>query len=179
MAPNATGTKPAKSWAWAGVTGIALAAGLMFSQWMPSESALPTPRSPGKDSAISGDLEYRQPAWPEGPSSQAMFLRLSLGTIAVLGLCAGSLWAMKRWLALAPTAAAKAGELRLVESLHLGNRCMLHLVALPDRQILVGADPAGIKSMLVVSETFDKLLAETPDATESTESPELTLRRAA
>lgn len=163
MAPTSTGTKPARTWGWAGVAGLALAAGLLFSQWFPADAAPVVGKGEAKESALSGDLHYTQPNWPEGPSPQAMFLRLSLGTISVLGLCAGSLWIMKRWIVATPTGAAKTGELRLVESLHLGNRCMLHLVSLADRQILVGADPAGIKSVLMVGEAFEKMIDETPE----------------
>ncbi|MFO0865819.1 MAG: flagellar biosynthetic protein FliO [Gemmataceae bacterium] len=163
MPPPSTGSQPARTWGWAGVAGLALAAGLLFSQWFPADASPAIGKGEAKESALTGDLQYAQPQWPEGPSPQAMFLRLSLGTISVLGLCAGSLWMMKRWLVVTPTNAARTGDLRLVESLHLGNRCMLHLVSLADRQILVGADPAGIKSVLMVGEAFEKMIDETPE----------------
>jgi len=165
MAPTPTGTKLARSWGWAGVAGVALLAGLLVSQCFPADAAFAA-KSEGKDSAVSGDLSYQQPSWPEGPSPQAMFVRLSLGTVAVLGLCAGSLWMMKRWIVVTPAGMTKTSELKLVESLHLGNRCMLHLVALADRQILVGADPAGIKSVLMLGESFDKMLDGAPELPE-------------
>ncbi len=43
-------------------------------------------------------LDYTAPTLPDVPNPQAMFMRLALGTIFVLGLCVVSLWGMRRWM---------------------------------------------------------------------------------
>jgi hypothetical protein len=89
-----------------------------------------------------------------------MVIRLGAGTAVVLGLCVVTLLVGKRWLG-GPAAAKAAGAtMHVVETLHLGNRCCLHLVQLPARQVLVGADGAGIKAVLPLAENFDTLLGE-------------------
>jgi flagellar biogenesis protein FliO len=107
-----------------------------------------------------GTLAYSPPAWPEPPDYQSVFVRLGLGTVLVLGLCVGTLWACKRWLRPAMAAASGNSRLTLVETLPLGNRCCLHLVHVADRPVLIGADASGIKTVVPLPETFAGTLVE-------------------
>jgi flagellar biogenesis protein FliO len=55
----------------------------------------------------------------------------------------------------------------LVETLPLGNRCLVHLVRVGNRQVLVGLDAGGLKSLVALPDAFDDALArveETPAA---------------
>jgi flagellar biogenesis protein FliO len=173
MAETAPSPAPASRlqvWTPLGIIGlIAVIAGLLLPQLMPSE----VPASPPREETRSpGDLRYTPPAWPEAPSQQGMFWRLGLGTMLVLGLCVGSLWYGKRWLNSLAARTTSAGELKLVETLHLGNRCCLHLVQLPARQILVGADASGIKTVVPLPDSFESVLAETaPEQPTAAETP--------
>jgi hypothetical protein len=84
-----------------------------------------------------------------------MFARLGLGTLLVLGLCAGTLWIGKRWLGgAAASAAPAAAQVRLVETLSLGNRCVVHLLNIGTRPVLVGADAGGVKTIVPLPESF-------------------------
>ncbi len=137
---------------------LAIVAGVVLPQLAPAEA----PAAPSKDeSKGKGDLRYTPPTWPEPPSYGAMFLRLGLGTTLVLGLCVATLWGGKRWLAKLAPAPRTTGEMKLVESLPLGNRCALHLVQIASKQILVGADASGIRTVVPLSEAFEAVLNET------------------
>jgi flagellar biogenesis protein FliO len=88
-----------------------------------------------------------------------MLRRLGIGTMTVLGLCAGTLWLGKAWLRGTPAKGGEGGQLRLLESVTLGNRCVVHLVRAGDQQVLVGVDSAGIKSLVPLLASFENTLA--------------------
>jgi flagellar biogenesis protein FliO len=118
----------------------------------------------------AGDsLAYDPPGMPEAPDTAAMLLRLALGTACVLGLSASTLWLGKRWLRGAPAGGAARGQIRLVESIALGNRCSVFLLEVKERQILAGIDGSGLKTLLALPEPFERAL----ERVESTEAPEL------
>jgi flagellar biogenesis protein FliO len=133
-------------------------------------AATPTPAAPAK----KDELAYNPPPWPEAPDPKALLERLGVGTVVVLGLCVGALWAAKRWLRGAPVAAASQ-QLRLLEALPLGNRCTLYLVSAGDRRILVGADAAGLKTVTLLPEGFADALAEADCAAGGIEDPTQTI----
>ena len=132
---------------------IASLAGLLIPQMLPGDKT-PPPTAAARDAK---DLTYVPPTWPEPPSVQSMLLRLGFGTMFVLILSIGAISYGKRYLS-AFAGNAVAGELKLVETLPLGNRCRLHLVRLGGRQILVGADGAGIKTVTPLDD-FEQILA--------------------
>jgi flagellar biogenesis protein FliO len=131
---------------------IASLAGLLIPQMLPGEKA-PTPIV--RDAK---DLTYVPPTWPEPPSIQGLMLRLGFGTMFVLILSVAAIWYGKRYLT-AYAGGSLGGELKLVETLPLGNRCRLHLVRLGSRQILIGADGAGIKTVTPLDD-FEQVLAD-------------------
>lgn len=136
---------------------VAVTAGLLLPQMLPGEAPAATPQ-PKVEPRKGGDLDYAPPTWPEAPSAAGLFVRLGVGTAVVLGLCVATLWGGKRWLLGANRAGAGGAQMQLVETLHLGNRCTLHLVQLASRQVLVGADAAGVKSIVPLPESFDECL---------------------
>jgi flagellar biogenesis protein FliO len=48
--------------------------------------------------------------------------------------------------------------MRLIETLPLGNRCSVHLVRLGKREILIGVDGAGIKTVAPLAGFFEDAL---------------------
>ena len=155
---------------WIVIAIVATLAGLLLPQMMPGEtvgakSAVKT------DSKDKSNLEYTAPPLPEPPNFQAMMVRLGAGTIVVLGLCVGTLWGMRRWMNPSTVAGSEERTMRLMETLQLGNRCSLHLVKLGKRELIVGIDGAGIKSVLPLAEPFDDILAQVQTAPIVNEMP--------
>lgn len=157
-------------WAALAIVGmLATAAGVVAPQLLPGASESAARVAPTTSTSTSSELQYAPPAWPEPPSVKGLLVRLALGTVVVLGLSVATLWYGRRWLQ--PPADALAGrDLRLVETLNLGNRCCLHLVQLASRQILVGADAGGIRTVVPV-DNFEQLLPEPPEAPTAAASP--------
>ena len=154
---------------WATVAFLAVVAGLMLPQLMPGETIVEKPRAkaeaPGKTS------EYTAPSLPDMPSPQALLGRLVIGTIFVLGLSVVSLWGVRRWIQTNAPDNATPHNLRLIETLQLGNRCSLHLVYLGKREVLIGVDGAGIKTVVPLATSFDEVLAETGEVPTDAATP--------
>jgi flagellar biogenesis protein FliO len=166
-----------KTWILVGsIALIAISSGIILPRSLPSAvpapiSAVPAaaaspvlttaPAAP-QDTKAAGkdDLTYTAPTWPEPPDVRPMLLRLGVGTVVVLGLCVGSLWVAKRWMRGSPVSGGITSQLRLIETLPLGNRCALYLVAAGERSVLVGADASGMKTILALTDGFADALAK-------------------
>ena len=163
MTTTNAGSKPVyKTWmSWVGIAAVAVILGLLLPQLMPGQA----PAEPAEMKTESkGKLEYTAPPLPEAPSLQGMFVRLGAGTAIVLGLCVATVFGIRRWLYPTTANGSMPRELRLMETLHLGNRCSLHLVHLNKQPVLVGVDGAGIKTIVPLPTAFEDVLtqAETP-----------------
>jgi flagellar biogenesis protein FliO len=152
---------PVSPWLALGV--VAISAGLLLPQMVPGEMVTEHNRS-RTEAKSKPSSEYTAPALPEMPSPQAMLGRLFGGTVIVLGLAVASLFGMRRWRQAHGPAASANREMRLVETLHLGNRCALHLVQLGQREVLIGVDSGGVKTIVPLSRPFEEVLADTGDA---------------
>ena len=164
------GSKFGAAGPWIVIAIVATLAGLVLPQMMPGETVVS--KSAAKtDSKDKSNLEYTAPPLPEPPNFQAMMVRLGAGTIIVLGLCVATLWGMRRWMN--PLTIAGSGEraMRLMETLQLGNRCSLHLVRLGKRELIVGVDGTGIKTVQPLAEPFDEVLAQAEIAPIAKETP--------
>ena len=95
----------------------------------------------------------------QDPDARALLTRLGVGTAVVLALCAGTLFVCRRWLRRLPGPDGGSTRMALVETLPLGNRCLLHLVRVGRQQVLVGLDGGGLKSVVALPEAFDEALA--------------------
>jgi flagellar biogenesis protein FliO len=142
------------------VAGLAVALGLLLPKILPGDTVIDKDR-PKPDAKSSSPTEYKAPTLPDVPNPQALLGQLFMGTILVLGLSVVSIWVMRRWLGGQGFAHTAGGEMRLVETLRLGQRTSLHLVHLGKREILIGADAGGIKSIVPLARPFDDALAET------------------
>ena len=90
-----------------------------------------------------------------------MFLRLTIGTIVVLGLCVFTIWLCKRFGIKGVPATPALARMKLVESLPLGQRCCVHLIHVADKPVLVAMDAGGIKSMVALPDSFAHVLQDT------------------
>ena len=152
---------PRGPWVTMGIVAVvAVAAGLLVPQLLPGEMAIEKnqPRSEAKGKSKG---EYIAPALPDMPNPQGMLTRLAFGTLVVLGLSVVSIWAMRRWLQPPGSAVAGPRTLRLLETLPLGNRCSVHLVHMGNREVLIGVDGSGIKSIVPLPENFADVLTQT------------------
>jgi hypothetical protein len=97
---------------------------------------------------------------PEGGSApRDLLLRLSAGTLIVLGLGAAILILCRRWLQpWAKGGPDGQGEFELMESLHLGNRCCVHLVRVGGQHLLTGMDVTGLKAVVPLVDLEEELL---------------------
>jgi flagellar biogenesis protein FliO len=156
----------------AGVAALAILAGLLLPKLLSSETVVA--KEPTKTEAKGvAAAEYKSPSLPDAPNPQALLGRLFMGTVAVLGMAVASIWVMRRWLPAQKPVHAAPRDLRLIETLHLGQRSSLHLVHLGQREILVGVDAGGIKSIVQLQKPFDDALAETVQNDTVTEAPKL------
>jgi hypothetical protein len=142
------------------VAAAAVTAGLFLPMLFASGNSATATVAARAESIDKNDLNYVPPTWPESPDAKSMLFRLVLGTALVLGLCVVTLRLGKPWLTGMPGPKRGAGQLFVVETLALGNRCCLHLVNAADRQILVGVDSSGLKSVLPLPELFEQAFKE-------------------
>ena len=154
-----------KKWLLPGILGIvALAAGIAMPHILASgepaslarpvneqEASLARPVNEQQvPSATNEKLTYTPPAWPDAPDSTAMLLRLGWGTAVVLVVCVGSLWLLKRFVRGKSIGAVGGGQLRIVESLAINNRCSVYLLGAGNHQILAGIDASGLKALVAL-----------------------------
>lgn len=108
-------------------------------------------------------LTYSPPALPSTPSADSLLLRLAALTLLSLTACGVVAWLARsgRWRARSPA----AGPARLVHvaDLALDRRCSLHLLKVGGRRVVVGLDPAGLKAVLLLPESFVGTLAAEQD----------------
>jgi flagellar biogenesis protein FliO len=132
----------------------------------PSEGVTPKQAASSEKAATSADpWAYQPPEAPEPPDPTDLFLRLGIGTAVVLGLCVATLVLGKRWLRGWPVKSPGGQHIRVVESLPLGNRCVVHLLKVSNRQIVVGMDTYGLKAMVSLPELFEPALKEAEETT--------------
>lgn len=110
--------------------------------------------------------------WVDPPDHTGMFLRLGVGTVLVLGLCVVTLRLGKKWLTGMQPPPGPDSKMRLVESLSLGNRCVMHLVHVGNRLVLVGTDASGLKTLAPLAQGFDETLLDNRGGTNLTWSEE-------
>lgn len=148
-----------KRWLPAGAFGLVVLAGVLLPQLMSDAAAVPE-APPTREPAPKDNWAYTPPTFPEGPDAKAMLTRLALGTVLVLGLCAGSLWVGKRFLHLKGVPAGENRQLRVVETLRLNHRCCVFLLQAGNRQVLAGVDASGLKALVPWSDSFEETLTE-------------------
>jgi flagellar biogenesis protein FliO len=141
---------------------ICLAAFLIFGM---TASLSRAKEAPSIDEPVAAEaslekLDYAPESWPDAPDTAAMLRRLVLGTATVLGLCIGSLFVGRRWLRGAPARVNSGNKLRLVETVSLGNRCVVHLIQSGNHQILVGVDGTGVRSLVPLPPSFEQAIAD-------------------
>jgi flagellar biogenesis protein FliO len=148
-------------WQTLGIVALgAIALGLLVPQLLPGEMVIDKNHHKAEARA-DVKANYEAPTLADMPNPQGMLVRLLAGTVLVLGLAVASILGMRRWLQRQTPAGQGQREMNLVETLPLGNRCSLHLVYLGKRQILIGVDGAGVKTIVPLAKAFEEVLADT------------------
>ncbi len=148
------------------VTSAASGAQSAASSARPEGSATKLPK--GALPARSRNLaDYKPPPWPEVPDLGQMVVRMVVGTGIVLGLSVLSLWAARRWLQPASSGGDRHGQMALLDTLRIGNRCAVHLIHVQGTRVLIGVDTNGLKSMVTLPERFAGVLEEAANEPET------------
>jgi flagellar biogenesis protein FliO len=148
-------------WQALGIVGIgAIVLGLLIPQLLPGEMVIDKNHHKAEARADT-KANYEAPTLADVPNPQGMLVRLLAGTVLVLGLAVASILGMRHWLQRQTPAGLGRREMRLVETLPLGNRCSVHLVHLGKREILIGVDGAGVKAIVPLAKAFEEVLGET------------------
>jgi len=114
-------------------------------------------------SSVGGDLEYTPPAPPVAPDPASLLLRLIGLTAALLVVCAVVFWLAKRSNRLLIAKGNTAGRMRHDGTLNLDRRSAVHLIQVDGQSVAVTTDASGLRSIVVLSEQFDKFLNETEE----------------
>lgn len=101
-----------------------------------------------------------EPAPPDDwPAPRDMLIRLGGGTGLVLLLGVAILLVCRRWFRPGPPdGTAGERQFELIETLHLGNRCCVHLVRAGRQHLLTGADATGLKAVAALVDPEEELL---------------------
>ncbi|AWM37263.1 hypothetical protein GobsT_47930 [Gemmata obscuriglobus] len=109
--------------------------------------------------ALAGDgFDYAPPVAPAPPDLGGLVTRLLLLTLALVGLCAGTVWWARRANRPAGGAGDGGGHLKLEGSLPLDRTCAVHLIAVDGQTVALTTDGTGLRSLVVLSETFETAL---------------------
>lgn len=115
-------------------------------------------------------LEYTPPQAPPPPDAAGLLARLVAITLGLLILCAAVLWSARRLTQ--PHALKHSPRLRQTGSWALDRRSWLYLVAADEYTVAVTTDATGLRSMVLLSEPFDDVLANVNPSHEKPEAGE-------
>jgi hypothetical protein len=115
------------------------------------------------DVPAEGGLAYTPPTAPVAPDPANLLLRLIGLTAALLAVCVVVLWLARRNNRLTGMKGNSAGRLRHEGTLTLDRRSAVHLILVDGQTVAVTTEATGLRSIVVLSEPFDKVLDETED----------------
>lgn len=147
-------------------TGIQLAA---WEEPAPPELLQIADPSPPDGTADSiGAEPLSRIEWPDsdtGVDAGDTLRGIAEGTGLILAIAVVGLWALRQWLVKRTTIPGAGRNLRRIDSLSLPQRCHVHLLDVQGRRVLVAIDPAGVKGVTVLPDSFDSLIEQPPDET--------------
>jgi len=151
---------------WVSILSFAILLGLMLptlsggvrGEVPGSKSAKQTLAPQGRSADFPGPIraEDYQPETVEPPSLGDIGVKLIMAMAMLVGMGAGLVVLAKK-MALGPQAGRSNGKMTLVDTLSLGRRCELHLVEIEGIRVLVGVDPAGMRSVTHLPEDYRDL----------------------
>lgn len=111
----------------------------------------------GSAQAQSSGLSYTPSAAPAPFDPTTLLIKLFILTGFVVLICCGIIW----WGRMRPSAAAATNSRLILEgSLPLDRRCTLHIVKADGQSVAITSDTSGLRSIVVLSESFEKVLNE-------------------
>jgi flagellar biogenesis protein FliO len=108
-----------------------------------------------EEKAASESMTYVPPSWPEGPDAETMLLRIGVGTALVVSLCLATMWLLGRKFPVGALKKQTGNRLRVIATLPLANRGVLHLLTVERRRIVAAVDSTGLKALLPIPETSE------------------------
>ncbi|MDY3551628.1 hypothetical protein R5W24_000706 [Gemmata sp. JC717] len=105
-------------------------------------------------------FDYAPPVAPPPPDLGGLVTRLLLLTLVLVGLCAGVVWWARRANRPAGGTGDGGGRLKLEGSLPLDRTCAVHLIAVDGQTVALTTDGTGLRSLVVLSDTFETALED-------------------
>ena len=105
-------------------------------------------------------LKYTPPDAPVAPDPAGLLFRLIGLTAALLLFCGVILWLAKRGNRLTGTKGEGGGRIRHEGTLNLDRRSAVHIITVDGQTVAVTTDASGLRSIVVLSEPFEKVLDE-------------------
>jgi hypothetical protein len=112
------------------------------------------------DSPVDSALKYTPPEVPAAPDPAGLLFRLIGLTAGLLVLCGVVIWMAKRGNKLAGLKGDGGGRIRHEGSLNLDRRSAVHIIRVDEQTIAVTTDASGLRSVVVLSEPFERVLEE-------------------
>lgn len=112
------------------------------------------------ETALDGSFNYTPPAVPAAPDPINLLLRLVGLTAALLVFCIVVFIFAKRTNRIAGVATQTNGRMRHEGTLKLDRRSAVHLVWVEGQTVAVTTDASGVRSIVVLSEPFERALEE-------------------
>jgi hypothetical protein len=131
------------------------------SLWILSLVLFVAPCLAAADAPSVGGLSYTPPPPPAAPNPVNLLLRLIGLTAGLLVLCFTVLWLARRNNRLSIAKGNSAGRMRHDGTLNLDRRSAVHMIQVDGQTVAVTTDATGLRSIVVLSEPFDKVLDET------------------
>jgi hypothetical protein len=110
--------------------------------------------------AGDGTLDYTPPPAPAPADPAGLVLRLVLVTAGALAICGVILWMVRRAQRGSSAAVDPSGRIRHDGSHALDRRSAVHLLRVDGQMVAVTTDGTGLRSMVLLSDSFPTVLEE-------------------
>jgi hypothetical protein len=112
------------------------------------------------DSPVDNALKYTPPDVPAAPDPAGLLFRLIGLTAGLLCLCGVVIWIARRSNRFAGLKGDGGGRIRHEGTLNLDRRSAVHIIRVDEQTIAVTTDATGLRSVVVLSEPFEKVMEE-------------------
>lgn len=118
----------------------------------------PSRNEPGRNKAPSDPRKdpvlYAESESPEPIDLSGLVLRLCITCAFIIGLCLLTVRYGRKWLFRSASVKTGNQDLTLISTLGLGNSCSVQFVKADGRDVLIGSDRSGLKTVTVLPPSF-------------------------